>query len=60
MTLVKKPIMKSNNGCLVSGFKLTAILIIIISICLVLFSCGDKEGCGDYSKWESKTSFRSK
>lgn len=31
--------MNSNKGCLNAGFKLAVFGIIIISICLVLFSC---------------------
>ena len=35
------------EGCISAGLKLTMIGVIIIAICLVLFSCAStKEGCG--------------
>lgn len=52
MTLIRKP-MNQNNGCLNAGFKLTTILIVIASICFVLFSCSTYKcypSKRDYSK----------
>lgn len=58
MTLIRKP-MNQNSGCLNTGFKLTAIVIIVIVICVMCGCRTMKEPCGTYSKWESKTKFRS-
>lgn len=50
----------SVGGCFSSAIKLTVMILVIIATCVVLFGCKTSEPCGTYSKWESKTPFRSK
>lgn len=42
-------------GAWLQGYKYILIAAIVLSV--IFTSCGDKDGCGNYGKWESKHSF---